>query len=76
MNKQQFYLSELNNLDHICQITGLSYGEVEDIVGRFDARSKRNGRLKGQIWIYPDKVQLRHHFTNKKLWEAKYMENL
>jgi len=71
--KKQFYLSNVEDLQEVADLTGLTCGEVEDIVGRFKSHSNRAGQLRGQVWLYHDKVQIRHHFTKKKLWETKLL---
>lgn len=72
MSKIQYYLSSENMLEEALHDTGLSASEIEEIVGRFDKYHHAwAGKLKGQVWVYRDKVQIRHHFKKSKvLWEA------
>lgn len=78
MIKSQYYLSAYaDNLDSVCFESGLTEGEIEDIVGRFPSDHHRwAGKLRGQVWMYEKegelfKIQLRHHFSKKVLWEYK-----
>lgn len=70
MKLHSYYISG-GNADQACIDTELSFEELRDMVGEFPVGHKFVG-LKGQVWVYEDKVQVRHHFTKKKLWEARY----
>lgn len=71
--KQQYYISSVD-IDKVEEDTDLSAFEIEEIVGRFDKHHwKFAGLLKGQVWKYDSKVQIRHHFTKKILWESRYV---
>lgn len=65
-----FYLSDDSRVDEALDLTGLSLDELTCIVGRFTYRSTRHGKLRGKITVKPTKVEIRHHFSNKKLWET------
>lgn len=73
--KRQYYLSKLGSLEKALVDTELSACEIESIVGRFKGSHRRfGGLLKGQVWVYPEKVQIRHHFLSSKiLWESEYL---
>ena len=65
-----YYLSDDILIPQAIEDTDLSLLELEEIVGRFAKHSCRAGQLRGKIVIYlTGKVQIRHHFTNKLLWE-------
>lgn len=69
--KEEYYLSEPRNIERALYDCGLSEDELGYIVGRFpDDHHRWPGQMRGQVWLYHDKVQLRHHFTKKKLWES------
>jgi len=72
---RSYYLTNIECIEAVMRDTGLSEYEIEEIVGRFKADHRRKdfaGKLKGQVYIYEDKVQLRHHFTKKVLYECFY----
>lgn len=71
MIEETFYLSDPDNLDKASELTGLSYDELEHVVGRFTDRSSRSGQLRGEVVLKMDgSVVIRHHFNKKKLWEV------
>lgn len=72
---KSYYLTNIDCIETVIRDTGLSEYEIEEIVGRFKLDHRRKdfaGRLKGQVYMYKDKVQLRHHFTKKILYECCY----
>lgn len=72
---EKYYLTSVSNIASVMFDTGLSEYEIEEIVGRFKLDHRRKdfaGKLKGQVYLYKDKVQLRHHFTKKILYESYY----
>lgn len=74
--KEQYYLSQGDNIQKAVYDCEMSAEEIEDIVGRFDEYHHRAGQLRGQVWVYRDvisdlikKVQIRHHFKKSQiLW--------
>lgn len=70
--KQQYYLSSPGGLRRCILDTDMTESEIINIVGKFRADHDRAGQLKGQVWVYPDKVQIRHHFTKKILWSRSF----
>lgn len=72
MIDDMFYLSEEGNLERAVEVTGLASDEIEHMVGRFAAHSRRAGRLHGKVLIYVDgTVELRHDFKNTLYWRSK-----
>lgn len=73
MKLKQYYISNVDPMD-VVHDTDLSIGEIEEIVGRFHDQHRFSGALRGQVWVYDNKVQIRHHFLKSRiLWEAKYV---
>jgi hypothetical protein len=72
---KQYYLSTEQAAEDVIHDTDMSVLEVEEIVGRFSKdHPKWGGKLRGQVWVYENKVQIRHHFLKSKvLWESKYV---
>lgn len=69
---EEIYFSKINDykyLDELLDQMGLSMDELEEIVGRFRAHSRRSGQLRGQfINLGGGKLAILHHFTKKTLW--------
>ena len=80
--KSKYYLTDIDNpdavgitLEKVLYDTGLSELELEEIVGRFKTthyKESFRGKLKGEVYIYPDRVEIKHHFTKKTLFKASY----
>lgn len=72
MIEQTFYLSNEHNISLAQDLTGLCLDELESIVGRFRKDHWRfAGKLRGEVVQYIDgRINIRHHFTKKKLWEG------
>lgn len=72
MIKNQFYLSDENNIPLAEEITGLALDEIELIVGRFKPHSSRAGQLRGEVLEFFDgTVVIRHHFNKKVLFKVE-----
>lgn len=74
----EFYLSDPSAVDEALSVTGLSIDELEFIVGRFKKDHHRwPNQLKGKVvFMKRGGVQIKHHFTNKKLWELDRIERI
>ena len=71
--KVAYYLSTPDNAFRAVEDTELSACELEEMVGRFpDDHHRWPGQLRGQVWLYPNKVQVRHHFTKAILFESHF----
>lgn len=69
MIKDSFYLSTKGALQRACDLTGLDEDEIEQIVGRFRANTRRFGALRGEVCtLWTGEILIRHHFTKKVLW--------
>ena len=70
--KDRFYLSEEGNAEKLSSMAELAMDEIENIVGRFDGRSHRSGKLKGEVLVgFNGEIIIRHHFNKKTLWEGQ-----
>lgn len=69
----EFYLSEPKNVEKALKITGLSFDELEYVVGgRFKGDHwKWPNELKGQLVVTRTGAKIVHHFTKQKLWEME-----
>jgi len=68
---KSFYLSDETLIPKALKLTGLSFDELETMVGRFRKTSCRSGQLRGELVVTIDgNVIIRHHFTKRKIWEA------
>lgn len=68
----EYYLSGSENVFRAQKETGLSFYEIESIVGRFRAHSIRAGQLRGKVQVYVDgTVEIRKSFGNKLLWSSE-----
>ena len=65
---QQFYLSDPANLERACDLTELEVDEIEMVVGRFAAHSKRAGQLRGKVVVTNDSVEIHKSFGRGRLW--------
>jgi hypothetical protein len=64
---QTFYIN--TNVELALELTGLALDELEIIVGRFAANSRRAGLLRGKIVETADgTVEVRKCFGNQLLW--------
>lgn len=64
-----FYLSDDKKLIRTQKVTGLSFDEIIEIVGKFPADHFRGSMPKGRCVVKADgTVQLHHHYTTKVLW--------
>lgn len=73
MIETEFYLSDEKNIPKAMDITGLSFDEIESIVGGyFRSNSQWAGKLRGKIVKHFDnKIEIRTSFGNKLLWSSK-----
>jgi hypothetical protein len=71
MIKNSFYLSDERNIEKTLDLTELSMDELEQLVGRFKKHSHRHNKLRGEVVEYFDgSIEIRHHFTKKRLWTS------
>ena len=70
--KEWFYLSDDRKLLRTQDLTGLSFDEIIEIVGRFKMEHMRAKMPKGKCVIMADgSVQLQHHYTSRVLWKGE-----
>jgi len=68
--KTSFYIN--TDIEQALDLTGLALDELESVVGRFAAHSRRSGLLRGKIVEYScGKIEIRTCFGNKLLWSNK-----
>ena len=64
------YLSQ--SPDYVIEATGLALDELEALVGRFKAHSRRKGKLRGELRELPcGALEIWKHFPSRKVWRLE-----